>query len=492
MLLVGSVFIFIRRRLVSRLKILASTSDSIVSGDHNARFAIDGHDELAHLGGNLAAMLQSLKKLGVAQSVMEGMEVPSVMCDVDGKANFVNRALLNLLDEPRRPDEVLGMAVNGLVYGGASPAASVFDRVLASKSVCLDCEAGVTSRGGRVLRLRFDANPVHDLEGNLSGVFCSISDLTSIRENEASVLAQNATISKTAEEAGVLTGEMGRYTESLAGQIERTRRQAAEQQALSDKTVDDLEEINLVMGEIARNTSQAADHAEDAKESAVSGAAQTNTVASSMRGLVSATDSLKIQMEELGVKTEGVEQVMQVIQDIADQTNLLALNAAIEAARAGEAGRGFAMAADEVRKLAEKTMQATVEVGKTIDEIRSSSRTSIEAVEKTANAVAAVEEQVVQASEALVRIQELSESLAAEVQAIASAVEEQSASTESVRGSIRKIKDISEDAANSTANTENAVHSLVDIAGRLCEHRNNAGSGQRGLRELPRPRFGAC
>ena len=466
-LLVISVFFFIKRRLVRRLETLASTSDSIVGGDYNARFDIKGHDELGHLGANLGEMLESLKKLGVAQSVVQGLEIPSAMCDLEGRVNFVNQPLLKLLHEPRSIPEVMGTPINELLYGEKNSTESVFDKVIRTGAVCQGCEEHVTSRKGRSLRLLFDANPVRDLEGRLSGVFGSVTDLTSIRENEASILKQNATISNTAQEATSLTGEMGRATGALAEQIEQTRRQAAEQQKLSDKTVNDLEEINQSMGDIARNTSQAAEHAEETRQSAVQGAAQAKNVAGSMRDLVKATAAMGKQMEELGVKTDGVGQVMQVIQDIADQTNLLALNAAIEAARAGEAGRGFAVVADEVRKLAEKTMQATVEVGTTIDEIRSSSKSSIQSVEETASAVSKGSEQVEQTSEALARILELSEALAAEMQAIASAVEEQSASTDSVRGSIREIKDISQEAASATAETERAVRLLVDISGRL-------------------------
>ena len=93
--------------------------------------------------------------------------------------------------------------------------------------------------------------------------------------------------------------------------------------------------------------------------------------------------TIKNDIDQLGQQAQSIGQIMDVISDIADQTNLLALNAAIEAARAGEAGRGFAVVADEVRKLAEKTMSATKEVGQAISDIQEGTRRNIESVEQS-------------------------------------------------------------------------------------------------------------
>ena len=93
--------------------------------------------------------------------------------------------------------------------------------------------------------------------------------------------------------------------------------------------------------------------------------------------------TIKTDIDQLGQQAQGIGQILDVISDIADQTNLLALNAAIEAARAGEAGRGFAVVADEVRKLAEKTMDATKEVGKAISGIQDGTKRNIANVEQS-------------------------------------------------------------------------------------------------------------
>ena len=466
-LLIIVIFLFIRQRIIKRLESVEATSNRILEGDFNARFTVTGEDELGRVANNLGNMLQSLKTLGVAQSVLKGLSTPSAMCDTDGKIIYVNQQTLDLYGDTRSINDVLGLRIDECVYGRSPHPESVFASTLASRSVQLDKEQPVTGSTGKSMRIRFDANPVYDLEGNLIGAFSTLSDLTHIRANEAAVLEQNATISKTAQEANVLTQEMGRATNALAGQIEVTRQQAANQQSLSDSTVAELEEINQAMADVAKNASQVAEHAGLTKESAVHGSEQSALVTRSMEIMVGSIQHLKEQMVELGQKTEGIGQVMQVIQDIADQTNLLALNAAIEAARAGDAGRGFAVVADEVRKLAEKTMQSTVEVGRTVREIRDSALTSIQAVESTNENVAHSSEQVAVTGEVLQRILQLAESVAGEVQAIAAAAEQQSASIEVVRNSIHSIKNISQDAATATSETETAVRSLIDIAGSL-------------------------
>ena len=460
------IYWFIRQRIINRLNALGKTSDAIVEGDFNARFTVSGHDEIGHLSDNLSNMLSSLKQLGTAQNVLHNLSIPCAMCDLEGRITLLSKPLLDLLQDSRTVEECMGTSASVLLYGRENPE-SVLARSLSTGRPCPNCEETIASRRGGTLHVRFDAAPVSDLEGKLIGVFASLTDLTAIRRNEEAVLAKNATINSAAAEAGSITKEIGSATAALARQVEQTREQASRQQQLSDTTVAELEEISQAMTHMARNASQVAGQAGDTKESAARGAAQADSVAHAMEDMVTSILQLKDQMEELGQKTANIDQIMQVIQDIADQTNLLALNAAIEAARAGEAGRGFAVVADEVRKLAEKTMQATVEVGRTIGEIRSSAEINVRAVENTTVSVTKGAEQVKLTGEALQHILALAESVAEKMANIAAAVEQQSVSTENVHNSIQDIKNISEDAMTATAQTETAVRSLQDIADSL-------------------------
>jgi methyl-accepting chemotaxis protein len=126
----------------------------------------------------------------------------------------------------------------------------------------------------------------------------------------------------------------------------------------------------------------------------------------------------------LGGEAEKIGVVVEVIQDIADQTNLLALNAAIEAARAGEHGRGFAVVADEVRKLAEKTVKATHEISQTITAIQNESRQALGAIEQGQQTVQKGEELGRAAGEAVHAIEGMATQASEQIQQIATATEE--------------------------------------------------------------------
>ncbi|MDR2694865.1 MAG: methyl-accepting chemotaxis protein, partial [Deltaproteobacteria bacterium] len=166
-------------------------------------------------------------------------------------------------------------------------------------------------------------------------------------------------------------------------------------------------------------------------------------------------------------QAESIGGVMNVISDIADQTNLLALNAAIEAARAGEAGRGFAVVADEVRKLAEKTMSATQEVGANISAIQQSARTNIGEVSEAVKAVTEATDLANTSGQALEEIVSLASANSAVVTSIATAAEEQSATSEEINRAIEAVSLIVRDTADGMAQASAAVQELSRMAQEL-------------------------
>jgi methyl-accepting chemotaxis protein len=151
-----------------------------------------------------------------------------------------------------------------------------------------------------------------------------------------------------------------------------------------------------------------------------------------------------------------------VISDIADQTNLLALNAAIEAARAGEAGRGFAVVADEVRKLAEKTMTSTSDVGRSVSGIQKSVTESISQVEKAVDLIQTATVEATRSGEMLSEIVNMADGTADQVRTIATASEEQSATCEEINRAVSEINTIANQTSSAMQAANTAVSGMAD------------------------------
>ena len=250
----------------------------------------------------------------------------------------------------------------------------------------------------------------------------------------------------------------------LAAQIEQSERGAAEQAARVTETATAMEEMNSTVLEVARNAGNASEVSASTREKAEHGAAVVQEVVASIQGVQEASVALKDDMAALDDNARAISQIMAVISDIADQTNLLALNAAIEAARAGEAGRGFAVVADEVRKLAEKTMASTTDVGNAIKAIQDSAAKSMDQVDLTVGNIEKATELAIRSGDALREIVGMVDDTADQVRGIAAASEQQSASSEEINKSIMQVNTIAGETASAMQEAARAVSELAEQA----------------------------
>ncbi len=227
------------------------------------------------------------------------------------------------------------------------------------------------------------------------------------------------------------------------------------------------EEMAATSSEIAKNCGIAADESTSANATAQEGTTIVDGTISTMQQIAEKVKESAKTVERLGSKSDQIGEIIGTIEDIADQTNLLALNAAIEAARAGEHGRGFAVVADEVRALAERTSKATKEIGVMIRAIQQETKEAVNAMEERVKEVGSGCAEAAKSGNALREIQERIGAVTIQVSQMATAVEEQTATTGEISGNIQQITQVIQVTAREAQESAASAGQLARLAEEL-------------------------
>lgn len=343
---------------------------------------------------------------------------------------------------------VLGLLVTGIVVGIA------IAWLLTFMVTCPIATAAYAMKdiaeGDGDLTHRLEVKNSDEL-GQLAGAFNTFMD--KIHALITQVAGSTSQLSAAAEEMSMITGE--------------TRNGVQRQQTETESVAAALNQMSSTVHEVANHAGSAAEAANQADERAAHGKLVVNNTVNSIDTLASEVEQAADVIQKLEKDSDNISTVLEVIQGIAEQTNLLALNAAIEAARAGEQGRGFAVVADEVRSLASRTQESTLEIQAMIEKVQGGARNATSVMEHSRSMAA---ESVKQASEAGSALESITSSVA-EINSmntqIAEAARQQGAVAEEINHNVSNITSVAHETASGADQLSQASHELANLANDL-------------------------
>lgn len=278
--------------------------------------------------------------------------------------------------------------------------------------------------------------------------------------------------------------EIGRASEQVISDADKVTRSSDLQQQAARETADEINGLSNEMSQVGAHAHETAGISQTATQLSEEGAGIVVQASDEMKNIArSVTESAEV-VAALGEQSQKIGVILQTIREIADQTNLLALNAAIEAARAGEAGRGFAVVADEVRKLAERTAVATGEIGKMIGAIQNETESAVRSIGAGNAQAKAGAELADRAAEALSRINDGARETMLKVDAIAAAIERQGHTGEAIAAHVEKIRDVADANSQAAAETLAQARQLKYLSNNLQEIGNVFKLGDAGRQAL--------
>ncbi len=472
-LLLGAIFSFLLiKTLAGTLRKVADACKKISEGNYHIRIDYAPRDVIREVVDAIHELARSVEdQIMVLESFRAGIALPLFSVGRDRIVRFANDAICELTG--RKREEVVGklQGYEMLNYDSLEECqvCKPVAKIVIPQGVAWKGEVQFRHISGEDRYALVVAFPVKDRDGEIIEVVIMMQDITAIKENEKLISQKTEKLKEAAAAITEITEYIASASEKLSLQIEEAARGADMQRQRIAETATTMEQMNSTVLEVAKNASEAAESTEAARQNALEGNEVVSQAIDAIQEVQHLTNLVKQSIDSLGQKAEGIGEVINVISDIADQTNLLALNAAIEAARAGEHGRGFAVVADEVRKLAEKTMAATKDVAEAIASIQMDTRKNIEEMDRAVEAVEKSTELAARSGEALQEIVRISEVNADQVRAIATAAEEQSASTEHITMAVEEINNISAETSEGMQQASQAIAELTEQIQRLNE-----------------------
>ncbi len=419
------------------------------------------------LGASIGELITEIRyQKGLVHGVLDGLPMPFLLVDTKERTKLTNKATMKMLEIDQPPESQHGRTLSEVFYNDSSRKTAV-GKAIETGEVFSNKEVTITGHKGSKRHVLYNVYPLYDLDKICIGGICIYLDMTQLKEKEAEICNQNELIGSAADRATGVAENLASASIQLSSQVDDIRALAETQRSRTGEVARSIEQMSASIMEVADNARSVTDIADNSRKQAADGAKEVEQTRNVIMSVRDAAEELMRDMSQLGEHAERIGDVLNVISDIADQTNLLALNAAIEAARAGEAGRGFAVVADEVRKLAEKTMLATKEVGNVIQAIQSSVEKSRTSSESSVSSVMQGVESATSAGNKIKEILGFIEQTNSRVHDIADAVTQQSQVSDAVASATKDIQNYASETAAAMEESTYSVNELATMAGEL-------------------------
>ncbi len=448
---------FMEKIVTNPIQLSVEMMSELRQGRLGMRLNMDSQDEVGTLAKTMDEFADAMqtKIVDVMKQIADGNLTAEV--DASDKKDEISPALKQIITSLRGLVSEANMlskaAVDGKLAtrGDASKFNGGYKEIVQGVNDTLDAVILPVQEGAKVLEKMSAGDLTVRVTGEYRGDYQVLKNsINTVGESLDKALQD---VTHAVQATASASSEISSSTEQMAAGAQEQTSQASE-------VAGAVEEMTKTIMENSKNANQTADTAKQAKHSAEQGGKVVQETVTGMKRIAEVVKKSAETVQELGKSSNQIGEIIGVIDDIADQTNLLALNAAIEAARAGEQGRGFAVVADEVRKLAERTTKATKEIASMIKKIQSDTTGAVASMEEGTKEVDNGIKLADKAGSSLNEIVGVSQKVTDMVTQIAAASEQQSSASEQISKNVEAISTVTSQTASSTQQIARAAEDL--------------------------------
>lgn len=454
---------FIKKRINKPVDKVLAAINEISKGHLNARINVDSADEIGQMAKAIDRFSEHLEEYSKLLNKVAKGDLTSRangMDENDTLANSYNSIVSSLTRLIEETAWLTGAAKEGRLdsRGHAANFEGGYRDIINGINSVMDSIVKPINESGEVLKQIASGDLTARMDGDYNGDYEKI-------KNNINLLAESFNVAL--REVSLAVGATAGASAEISSGSEQMSAGSQDQSIQTSEVAAAVEEMTKTILSTTQNTTDAAEAARNAGKTAREGGLIVDKTIEGMSRIADVVSSSARTVETLGKSSQQIGEIIQVIDEIADQTNLLALNAAIEAARAGEQGRGFAVVADEVRKLAERTSKATKEIADTIKQIQSDTKAAVDSMSRGEVEIRKGNELSIKAGESLRKIIEESQLVVDIISQVAAASEEQSATAEEISGSIEKINNVTRENAQGIRQIAKSSEDLNNLASNL-------------------------